>query len=79
MRTSQEHVKLILIDDTLDLLSIKMQIIVFFNLNSKHKDHLDIYVAGDCLQTLFTERNSKSANVSLANVTLDAAHAIYVY
>ena len=78
MRTN-EHVKLFLIDDTLDLLSIKMQIIFFFSLNSKHKDHLDMYVAGDCLQTLLTERNSKSANVSLANVTLDAANAIYVY
>ena len=61
------------VDYIQDLLSRKMETIVYCSLNSKHKDHLNI------LQILITERNVKLAIVSLAIFTLDDAHAINLF
>jgi hypothetical protein len=61
------------VDDTQDVLSRKIEIIVYFSLNSKHKDHVNI------LQILITERNVKLAIVSMAIFTLDDAHAINLF
>jgi hypothetical protein len=62
------NVGLLIIDEAQDLRSVKMNIIT--NMITKQTD-LDVYIAGDYLQTLFTEDNSNFESID--------AHAMNIF
>jgi superfamily I DNA/RNA helicase len=66
-KTEPVKVGLLIIDEVQDLNSKKMEIII--NLSETHKD-LDVYCAGDYLQTIFYDNNScaEIANVHAMNI-----------
>jgi superfamily I DNA/RNA helicase len=64
---NKHKVGLLIIDEVQDLLSTKMKIIT--NLTTKDKD-LDVYCAGDYLQTLFSEENSNLKNLDIHSMNI---------
>ena len=73
---TKEEVGLLIIDEAQDLLAKKMKLIVNI---AKHNHHMDIYIAGDYLQTLFAEDTSEISSMSAHSMNVFKRIDSYFY